>query len=149
MDQQSTVADAVALASLVRALVTWLRRVGDAAPSGLPRALPWWTEKENHFQASRLGLEARYIADEQGTVRPLRDVWEDVRAQIEPVAAELGELPWLAYLCGRIETGLGHERQRRVYKETGLMQEVVVALVDEFEREVAQHSAPGVMACPG
>lgn len=133
MDQQATVADVVALAGFVRVLIEWLRRMAGGSSPGVPRDLRWWINKENHFQASRLGLDARYIADDQGRVRPLRAVWEQVYAEIEPVAAELGESSRLAHLRRRIETGLGYERQRDCYRERASMRAVTLALAEEFE----------------
>ena len=75
MDAQTTVTEAVALAAFIRALVTFLQetRAGnrDARPC---RALPWWAQKDNCFNASRGAMDAPLIIDRSGDTRMLRDV---------------------------------------------------------------------------
>ncbi|BAU47823.1 carboxylate-amine ligase [Sulfurifustis variabilis] len=134
MDAQATVGEAAALAAFVRALVEGLRS-GELSEAGLPQPLPWWIEKENHFAASRLGLAARYIADEAGTVRDLGEVWHAVYAALVPVAARLGEGVYLERLRAQIEAGPGYVAQRREYERTASLNDVVARLVDRLERE--------------
>jgi carboxylate-amine ligase len=151
MDAQSTVSDAIALAGLVRALIGYLRHTQSSARSArLPRPLPWWIEKNNHFQASRVGLGAMYIADEQGRVRLLADVFGDVRDAVAAAAEELGETRYLEHLTDPIEGGLSYARQREVYRGTGSLKRVAASLVDRLERDTLyKHpsDSPPVKAC--
>jgi carboxylate-amine ligase len=105
-------------------------------PPELPQPLPWWLEKENHFQASRLGLEAACITNEQGTVRSMAEVWRDVDATLRPLAEELGEAERFEELRQRVAGGLSYARQREVYRRDGSLRAVVAALVQELEQEL-------------
>jgi carboxylate-amine ligase len=134
MDAQPTVAEAVGLASFLRVLVQHLMQHGVEAAPGLPQALPWWLEKENHFQASRLAMASQYVAHEDGTVKPLRAVWEAVAAAIEPTAAALGEGKRLRALDQRVDR-LSYVRQREVYRRAGSYRDVVDALSEELRGE--------------
>lgn len=134
MDAQATVAEATALAAFVRALVEGLRSDALSEP-GFPRPLPWWIEKENHFAASRLGLAARYIADETGTSRALAELWRAAFAALRPIAARLGEGEYLERLREQVEAGPAYAAQRREYERTGSLREVVAGLVARLERE--------------
>lgn len=139
MDAQPTVEEAAGLASLLLVLVQYLREHQTDTP-GLPKPLPWWIERENYFQASRLGLESRYVAHEDGTVIPLRALWETVAAAIEPTAAALGEAARLRALDARLDR-LSYARQRALYERTGSCREIVEALVEELAGEARQSRA--------
>lgn len=144
MDAQPTVARAVALAGLIRALVMYLRRTpAKERPARLPRPLHWWLEKHNHFQASHRGLAAKYIGDDEGTVIALRDVFQRVVETIAPAAEDLGQSAHLARLAEHVNTGLSYERQRREYAATGSPKQVTASLVEELSRELcAPHTTP-------
>lgn len=143
MDAQSTVSDAIALAAFVRALIGYLRRTqGSATSAQLPRRLPWWIEKNNHFQASRLGIDAMYVSDEQGGVRPLADVFREVRDVVAVAAEELGETHYLEHLTAATESGPGYARQRETYRQTGSLTRVVDSLVERLEQDrLPKHSS--------
>lgn len=145
MDAQPTVARAAALAALVRALVAYLGRAQDKPRRpGLPAPLPWWLEKENYFQASRLGLAARYFIDEHGTFLRLSDVCRNVIGAVADVAADLGEAIYLERLREDLKSDLPYMRQRRVYKTSGSFKGVVSDLVDLLDEET--RADPGVAA---
>lgn len=137
MDAQPTVREAANLASLLRVLVHDLKsRPGALPPPELPQPVVWWLEKENHFQASRLGLEAACITNEQGTVRPLAEVWRDVDATLRPLAEELGEAERFDELRRRAAAGVSYARQREVHRREGSLRSVAAALVHELEQEL-------------
>jgi carboxylate-amine ligase len=143
MDAQSTVSDAIALAAFVRALILYLRHTQGAARSGQSlRPLPWWIEKNNHFQASRLGLDAMYVSDEQGRARPMADIFREVRDAVAVAAEELGETRYLEHLTAAMEGGPGYARQRRIYRRTASLKRVVGSLVDRLEQDtLPKHSS--------
>ena len=75
MDAQPTVTEAVALAAFIRALVSFLQETRvDNRDSRPCRALPWWAQKDNCFNASRGAMDAPLIIDRSGDTRVLRDV---------------------------------------------------------------------------
>lgn len=136
MDAQPTVARAAALAALLRALAAYLGRAHDKPRRpGLPGPLPWWLEKENYFQASRLGLAARYFIDEHGAFLRLSDVCRNMIGAVADVAADLGEAIYLERLQEDLKSDLSYMRQRRVYKTSGSFEGVVSDLVDLLNEE--------------
>lgn len=140
MDAQSTVAEAIALAGFVRTLVAFLMRTMDSPSGDLPHALPWWTEKDNHFQAALLGWDARYVSDERGTSVPLVAVWETTAAAIQSTAQELGMATHMDRLRRAVaDNRTGYLRQRQLYDDTGSFKGVVSSLVDELRHEAAAH----------
>lgn len=143
MDAQSTVAEAVMLAGFVRALVAFLMRTMGSPVSDLPQPLPWWIEKDNHFQASLLGMDARYVHDERGTVVPLAEVWEKTAAAIQSTAEDLGEATYIDRLRRAVAGNkIGYMRQREVHDETGSFKQVVSSLVAELRHEAAATVVP-------
>jgi carboxylate-amine ligase len=141
MDMQSTIGDAVALAGFVRALVLFLQSTrGKHRPAHLPKPLPWWTERENHFQASRLGLTATYVVDEDGTVVQLADMFDRVTDAVAPVAHELGQGAYLERLRESIKRNPPYDRQRAIYHETGSLQQVAASLVDALEQDTLEQA---------
>lgn len=137
MDSQPTLTEALGLAAFVRALAAFLRTEPPAAE--LPQPLPWWIEKENHYQASLRGLEAVYIYSESGAARPLAAVWQEVLAAVAPAAAALGESAYLERLRNTVAAGVSYRRQRQA-RGRGTMRAVVQALVDELEADLAVSS---------
>jgi carboxylate-amine ligase len=138
MDMQPTVGEAIDLAAFVRALCKYLSRIPQAErPASMPRTLPWWFEKQNHYQAAHLGLEAACIHDEDGSLVPIATLFDDVSETISEIAEELGLLRQLKRLRRRVEEGVGYVRQRRVWRETQSMQEVVTTLRDELALEAS------------
>jgi carboxylate-amine ligase len=135
MDAQSTVRDAMALAAFVRALAATLWNESDGEDR-VPRPLPWWIEKENHFQASRLGLQAAYVADDKGTVMPLSGVVYEVLERVQAAAESLEERAYLEHLQWRVNTGLGHLRQQHAFESTGSAEGVAAELVTELDEEL-------------
>lgn len=139
MDSQSTVRDAVALVAFLRALVFTLWTEPDAEHP--PHPLPWWIEKENHYQASRLGLNAPYVVDESGRILPLSALWDEVIDRVYPAARTMGDAGYLDHLKRRVGDGVSHVRQHRRFEETGSVNAATVMLVDELEQELSARVA--------
>ena len=97
---------------------------------------PWWTEKENYFRASRLGLEANYILDEKGHSLPIKTVIMDILDALQPTANELSEADHLTWIKEHLDTDPGYARQRRVLETTGSAREVVQALAQALETDL-------------
>ncbi len=135
-DAQTTIEDTISLAAFIRTLVIFLRDFSDDAKNpDLPQPLPGWLEKENHFQASRNGLEANYVTNAEGEIQLLIESLHNVVATIRAVSRQLGEEYYLDNCISHIKHGPGYKRQRQKYQETQSMPEVVsdCALKLEFE----------------
>lgn len=136
MDVQPNVADAAALASFVRAVTVYLEGTECAdRPLSMPRPLHWWLEKENHYQASRQGLSAKFISDQDGSVRELSTVFDDVVREIEDVVSSIGDRYHIESLQSLVASGLSHARQRRIYETTGSFTSLLSSLVQELKQE--------------
>jgi carboxylate-amine ligase len=138
MDAQPTVKESMMLAALLHALIVHLQYSHLRQESGfLLPPLPWVIDKENYFRASRLGLDARFIEDDQGNSRSIRSMVLDILDTIAVIADKLGETEYLKLLEKRLETGASYLRQRQVWQETGSLKVVVASLVRELEEELS------------
>ncbi|MDB9448083.1 carboxylate-amine ligase [Anabaena sp. CS-542/02] len=141
MDAQPTVKESIILAAFIHSLILYLYHYPQGKHRGfLLSPLPWLMEKENFFRASRWGLDANYIENEQGGTRPIGDIIKDILGAIAPTADTLGESSYLQLLAQRLETGPSYTRQRQVFENTGSLKAVVASLVKELEEELTTSS---------
>ncbi len=140
MDAQITIDETMQLAALTRSLAACLLDMRDSTKDFLlPHSLPWWTERDNHFSATRLGLDASYIYNRHGDVRSLWAVWKEVTEVVLPYAESLGDMAYLQRLFTRVTNRrLAYARQRAYYEEAGNMKSVVTALTAELDAELEQ-----------
>lgn len=137
MDAQPTVKESMMLAAFVHSLILYLYHYSQGIQTGFVLSpLPWLMEKENFFRASRWGLDAMYIEDEEGNTRPIRDIVKDILDAIAFTADSLGESSYLHLLAQRLETGASYIRQRQIFAKTGSLQAVVASLVKELSEEL-------------
>ncbi len=131
MDAQSSLLDVLAIAAFIQCLAAYFQDTPpELRPSILPRPLPWWLEKENYFQATRLGAGARYI-DDQGIVHSLSSIIESLFQVLLPKAHAEQRL-YLCHLRQRSLDGLGWQRQLRVFHATRRLTSVTDGLVAEL-----------------
>ncbi len=137
MDGQPTVKHATALAAFVHTLLRYLKEVREAGEEGpISKQHPCWIERENHFMASRFGLEAEYILDSSGKTRTLRDLTEEIIRVLGNAAPDSGKERCLRYIIEEIvEHGPSYCRQRAVFKETASLKEVTASLVRELNED--------------
>ncbi len=142
MDAQSRLDEAVMLANFFHLLTRLLRSPDQGLSSSvLLRKLPWWLEKENRFQASRLGLNARYVMSESGPVKSLRWLWRQTLKTLRSTADDPESLNWLYRLQDLVgNSGMGSARQEANLARTDSKREIVRLLAVELERETASSS---------
>ncbi|MDJ0735118.1 MAG: YbdK family carboxylate-amine ligase [Nostocaceae cyanobacterium] len=137
MDAQPTVKESIALAALIHSLMLYLRLQREGKQRGfILTPQHWLIHKENYFRASQLGLDAKYIEDQQGNSRPIRNIVIDILDALASTADILGEGSHLQFLRERLKTGASYLRQRQVFQETGSLQAVVASLVRELDQEL-------------
>jgi carboxylate-amine ligase len=116
-DTQSSVADTVAIAAVVHALVA---RLADRHAAGETLAVDaTWRIAENRWAACRHGLDAGLADLRSGDVRPARERLHALLDELEPVAERLNAGPGLEHARALI-AGNGAARQRAVAAERGV-----------------------------
>jgi carboxylate-amine ligase len=137
MDAQPTIKESMMLAAFIHSLIVDLYHHSQGKQTGfLLTPLPWLIERENYFRASRWGLDANYIEDEQGNSRPIRNIVKDTLNVLAETADTLGNSSYLFQLEKRLDQGASYIRQRRVFESTGSVKAVVASLVSELEGEL-------------
>ena len=96
---------------------------------------PTWVVRDNKWRATRYGLDAVVITDEDGSTAPLRDELYELVRVLQPVADRLGCADELSVADEVLEHGASYERQRAVHRRTGDLNSVVAALVEEFDSD--------------
>jgi len=113
MDAQTELRDVLPLAALVQCLARHEAERG--TPVFIPRdALDW-----SSFRAARDGLDAE-ILDEDGRVRPLREVARTLLSRLVMVAGELDCGDALEDVERLLEEGNGADRQRAEHERSGI-----------------------------
>jgi carboxylate-amine ligase len=139
MDSQPTIQEAKMLAAFVQVLVEFLKEGSNRDEhSMLIKPFPYWIEKENHFRASRNGMEADFIEDERGNTKRIREVIEGVIRAITKTANRMGVMEQIMLLERTIDNGPSYKHQRKVLKESGSLKEVAIFLVRELDEDLAQ-----------
>ncbi len=129
MDAASDLRSLHALVAFARSLAVAMARASDDdVRSVLPLKLPTWVSLENCYRASHRGLDAEFIADDQGNHRSLRALIDDLLEFCAPVAAEIGEAHGLDLVRELLDGQLGYARQVQTFIETDSTREVVAQL---------------------
>ncbi|MFF3664227.1 glutamate--cysteine ligase [Microtetraspora malaysiensis] len=111
----------------------------------LPRP-PAWVVRDNKWRATRYGLDADVITDDQGSTAPVRDVLYELRRELEPVAERLGCADELAVMSEVLDRGSSCERQRAILAAGGSLEDVVDATIVELAEDRFVTSPPGLSA---
>ena len=125
MDAASDLRTLKALVAFAHAMAVCMARstaqqVGRVVPLGLPP----WIEKENCYRASHKGLDAEYIYNEQGDLRPLRGLIEQLIDFCKPVAKDIGESNNLELIREILVDEPGYHRQLESYAVSQSMRDV-------------------------
>ena len=136
MDAQPTIARSLALAALVHALLAYLAAAEPSHSSA--RQLPSWIEDENAYPASQDGIEASLISDADGTVKPVRQLAEELFELVAPTARSLGEEEDFTRARALLTEGPSYLEQLAVFRRTGSTRDVVRELANELLEEVGR-----------
>ncbi|GAA1686367.1 glutamate--cysteine ligase [Fodinicola feengrottensis] len=130
-DGLATFDEIVGIAALAQCLVERFDRELDR---GYTLPLPKrWVVEENKWRAARYGLDAEIIADDKGTVVPLKQAISDLLEDLTPVARRLDCVAELSTVDRILKVGASYQRQREVAaKNNGDLTKVVDALMAEM-----------------
>jgi len=143
MDAASDLRTVHGLVAFARLLVLALAE-SDASQIGriLPLDLPAWMTRENRYRASHLGLDADYIMDSRGSLRPMRTVLADLLDFCRPAAGRFNECCGLAIADAMAQEPQGWERQVQAYAPNRSAR----AAVEELQRLLADGLLRGARA---
>ncbi|MDN3357107.1 glutamate--cysteine ligase [Actinomadura sp. DC4] len=94
-----------------------------------------WVVRDNKWRATRYGLDAIVITDDQGTTAPLRDELYELVHELEPIADRLGCAEDLKVVSEVLDHGAPYERQRAILAAGGSIEDVVRAGITEFRED--------------
>jgi glutamate---cysteine ligase / carboxylate-amine ligase len=94
-----------------------------------------WIVRDNKWRATRYGLDAIVITDDQGTTASLRDELYELVRELEPIADRLGCAEDLKVLSDVLDHGASYERQRAIVADGGGLEDVVTAALTEFRED--------------
>jgi len=120
-------------AALCQSLVTLFDQQLDRGYS-LPRPAAW-VVRDNKWRATRYGLDAIVITDDNGNTAPLRDDLYELIRELEPVADRLGCGEELKVAGDVLDQGASYERQRAIRVEGGTLENIVSASITEFRED--------------
>ncbi len=130
-DGISTMREVASLAAMAQSLVEWMdTRLEAGEKLRVPRE---WVVKQNKWKASRHGLDADLIVDDQGARVPLRDAICGLVDELSSTAARLGCLDELRANLDVLDHGPSYLRQRAIVAGGGTLVDVVDSLVAELE----------------
>lgn len=140
MDAASDLRSLLALVAFGRAMVVCMAQAERMnLRHVLPLELPAWIEKENCYRASRQGLDASFIYNENGAHRPLLGLVEDLIDFCEPVAIDIGEAPNLALARQILVDRPGYSHQLDDYKDNHSTR----AVTEKLEARLLYSVGPG------
>ena len=119
------------IAALVRSLVA-IASDENTADSTFPPQLPHWMELENHFAASKAGLEASLITSIEGHTTPMLQVIEQLLDTCRSTAVHLGDGPLLQELEESVMQQNGARKQREVLDRRHSFEDVTRFLADNI-----------------
>jgi carboxylate-amine ligase len=94
-----------------------------------------WVVRDNKWRATRYGLDAIVITDDQGTTAPLRDELYELVHELEPIADRLGCAEDLKVVSDVLDHGAPYERQRGIIAAGGSIEDIVAAGITEFRED--------------
>jgi carboxylate-amine ligase len=136
-DVPSTVAATLSLVAFIRSLVVSTQRLLEERPH-LRRGdmRRHWIAVENKWLATRYGLEAMYIRTPGGKRRPLKQDLSDLLRRLLPIARENGDESFLTALLPIESFESGADRQRRLYRESGLWRDLIADMTERLSQEL-------------
>jgi carboxylate-amine ligase len=132
-DGLPTLSETMSVVALVQCLFHWFDEQYENGKNFLPPAE--WIVRENKWKASRFGLEAEIILNEQGKTGLLREELGRLLSTLEPFATKLGCAQEFQQIETTLKEGASYERQMKIYKKEETFIAVAESLVEEFETD--------------
>jgi carboxylate-amine ligase len=132
-DGLPTMSEVATVAAMSQCLVDWLDTLYDRGYTlPVPRS---WVVRENKWRAARYGIEAEFIADEEGTLADMGETIDELVTELTPTAQRLGCESELQHARAIVEHGPSYLRQRDVVASGGTLVDVVDSLIEELRTD--------------
>ena len=133
-DGTATLAETLSIVAFIHALAHWFTDNGSWLESvAYP---PYWLSRENKWRAIRYGLDAELVMNADGKVKRMREDIIEWIDKLNPYIKQLNYQTYFSTLQDIIDLGTSSDRQRKVYKSTGSLKDVVKHNVNEFLLQV-------------
>lgn len=123
-DGLASLPDVAAIVAFTQCLVEYFSRQIEAGES--VEVLAPWHAQENKWRVARYGLDAKIVVSNAPVQRTLREDFELLLPELEPVARDLDCEVELAQVRRILAEGTGADRQRAVFEKTGSLREVAL-----------------------
>ncbi|MFZ9887041.1 MAG: carboxylate-amine ligase [Myxococcota bacterium] len=137
-DAQPTIEASLALAALVHCLMVAVLEHDPVVLGHLPCPLPPWLERENAFRASRYGLDAELLVDDDGEVIAAKELLTALVTALVPVGIRLDVGDLLYALTATLRDGSWAERARTHFVTTRDLAMTMQWLADQLDEELRQ-----------
>ena len=129
-DGLPTLDELLAVVAFTHCVTVWLAR--EYEEGHLQLLERHWVTSENKWRAARWGLEAQLILDDQGTQIRNGDRIAGMLEKLAPLSLELNCSNELTLVQDILDRGPSCLRQRQIFGQTGRLEPVVDALVQEW-----------------
>lgn len=131
-DGLPTLEETVSLTAFIHALCIYIDRQLAKGRTFAPP--PVWIMRENKWRASRWGLDARLILNEEGHSVDVRSLVPELVKEIQPIIEEQSYQTEMALIDELLYKGASYLRQRQIYNQSGKdLKAVTEFLAREFE----------------
>ena len=130
-DGAPTMDELLAITALMHCTTVWLSE--EYEEGHLPPLARHWILRANKWRAARWGLEAQIILSEDGNQKNNAEIIRRMVEDLIPISQRLNCHAELLSVLDIIDQGPSYLRQRAVFKQTGNLESVVDALIEEWK----------------
>ena len=129
-DVPATLLETYAIVAFTHALAHWFQDNGSWQEA--VSTPPVWMIRENKWRVMHSGLGAEIVVIPQGKTKPIRQDIKEWVTKLKPYTDQLGYQEYMQNLLDICEKGTSADRQRKIYKATQSLKDVVKFNVEEF-----------------
>lgn len=134
MDAVPDLEEAMALTAFAHCAIRALkgRSLSEILPEYFSEQLPPWAESTNYFQAIHEGIDAGFIANQNGDTFPLKTIVERFIEVLNETSYEINESEGLQRVKMMLEEGLPYQRITEIFEKTNSFKEIVRYAADQI-----------------
>lgn len=134
MDAVPDLHEAVALIAFAHCTIRALKKssLEELLPEFFLELPPPWAEITNYSQAIHDGIDAGFIANQQGETFPLKEIVERLIKVLDKTAFDINETEGLERVKTMLNSGLPYQRITEIYEKTHSFKEIVRYAADKI-----------------